>query len=265
MAKDQPGNNRSSSSSSSPPARRRARQVTQAKVVSNEGARRSRRKHRTHRSKDDWQTPEDENSGRVRKFVLVTGGVVAVVACGMLWQSSMGSEPIPAAEHPAISSGVASPEPGVVPANNPNDAPSNGTSESSTPTNLQEIWKGRLAELDSKRVEAFENRDLDALAEVNVPESPAQTHDARLVAAFDSRRLKPVSLATTIHSAALISGDNESALVEVVDSRGEYVVTTESMNRTVKRFKANEQAKWRVSLRNSERGWRIYSVTEVTD
>lgn len=262
MAKDQPGNNRSSSSSSSPPARRRARQVTQAKVVSNEGARRSRR---SHNSTDDWLVPDEESSGWVRKLALVAGGVVAVVALGMVWQSSLGPGPIPAAEHPSISVGTQTSETSEAPTKSTNraDESLNSTGELSKPTNLQEIWKGRLAELDNKRAKAFENRDLEALGEINVPNSPAQAHDIELLAALEDHRVMPVSLATTIHSAALVSGDNDSALVEIVDSRNEYVVTTESMNKTIKRFKANEHAKWRVSLRNSERGWRIYSVSST--
>lgn len=267
MNKDQHPKNGRLSKSNSPPAKRRARQVTgpagPPAASSSDESGRFRRSSRLGNSEDDWQVPDEESSGRVRKLALVASGVVAVVALGIVWQSSMSPEPITAAEHPAIADGVASPESNESPVNSLNNANANSdvTSESSGPTNLQEIWKGRLAALDSKRVKAFENRDAGALAAVNVPDSLAQVHDAKLLEALESRQVKPVSLATTIHSAILISGDNESALLEVVDSRSEYVVTTESMNKTIKRFKAKSQAKWRVSLRNSDGGWRIYSVT----
>lgn len=217
----------------------------------------AQRRARRAPANDDWQIP-DEGSGRIRKFVLIAGSVVAVVALGMMWQSSMEPKPITAAEHPVTSGEV-----GDSGAQGSTANDSSSLDESTAPTNLQEIWQGRIAELDSKRIKAFESRDLEALKQVNVAESPAQTYDTKLLESLENRQAKPVSHQTTIHSAKLISGDNESALVEVVDSRSEYVVTTESMNKTIKRFKAKSKTKWHVSLRNIDGGWRIYSVVSA--
>ena len=184
---------------------------------------------------------------RIVRGVLLVAGIVAVVAIGVNWQSSDGQVAIERTE--------------VTPASE-SSAPAAEMS-ADHPTNLQELWRDRISNLDAKRIKAFEDRDVAALARVNVANSPAQTHDVAIMKDLESKNGRPVSHKTTIHSAKMISGDHKSALVEVVDSRSEYVVTTESMNRTIKRFKANDKATWRVSLENVAGDWLVYSVARA--
>lgn len=208
---------------------------------------------------------------RAPRLIGLVAGVITVLVGAMIWQTSFGAKapgmtnsPLAAAAETSVATPVAIP--GADTSAGASAGASSGAAvlnSQAPPKNLQLIWQDRLIALDQTRAQAFEQRDQSLLDLVNVPNSPAATYDSGLIASMNSMGVKPVDFQTTIHSAKPISGDESSALLEVVDSRGEYVLTTESMTKTVKRFKASENRTWRVSLRNIDNNWRIYSVVPV--
>lgn len=138
-----------------------------------------------------------------------------------------------------------------------------GGQDGGAPLPLQ--WKPVIESLDVHRGQAFIARDMMALADVDVPESPAWKADASMVAMLEQAQVfvseNPLRVLSVEEEYVTVGEKQQRAMLTVTDEMGAYNIVDRS-GAVLRRVPARGRQRWSVELQNdSLLGWRYVSVT----
>jgi hypothetical protein len=117
-----------------------------------------------------------------------------------------------------------------------------------------------LADLDSRRGEAFSSGDADALTDVDAPGSPQLASDQRALRTLVGAGLHAGGFLEVIESVRPLGTVPDGELVEVVDDRPAYQLVRAGDGTVVESVPARGRRRWRVVLAAGPAGWQVRSV-----
>lgn len=180
---------------------------------------------------------------------------VAVVA-GMAWARIADDQPAPLRAVPVGSRAV------VAPVRTAEPTETRTSTVSSTPVSPAPAtdWAQVLADLDSRREEAFTQGDVDALTDVDAPGSAELAADLAALKALTAAGVHASGFRQVLGSVHPLRVTPARVVLLVVDERPAYALVRASDGSTVETRPARMSRRWRVELVMGAAGWQVGSV-----
>lgn len=170
------------------------------------------------------------------------GAVLVGLALGALWPHPDDRPQVPAPE-------TASMAPPAVPAS---------VTASASPSAVD--WSALVADLDSRRGEAFSSGDVEGLTDVDAVGSSLLAGDLAALHQLSAAGLHASGFHEVLHSVRALSVTASEVVLRVVDERPAYQLVRASDGLAVESRPARPVAAWRVELVLAPAGWQVRSV-----
>jgi hypothetical protein len=121
-------------------------------------------------------------------------------------------------------------------------------------------WTQVLADLDSRREEAFGNDDPDGLTDVDAPGSPVLASDRAALEAMAAAGVDAAGFREIIDSVRPLAVSAGGVLLRVVDERPAYALVRVTDGAVVASRPARAARAWQVALVRGAAGWQVRDV-----